>query len=138
MDAELVQVTALKKDLTSEERMQFDAQYSTMQKNPTTALILSILLGFAGVDRFYVGDTGLGIGKVVFSFVCFILLGWLIIPLFFPAVWIIIDWFLIMGAARKATLKKAQDLHDSLVSMRPADTTAKAAEAAAPAEEAAE
>lgn len=39
---------------------------STIQfKNPTTALILSIFLGTYGVDRFYIGKTGMGVGKLL-------------------------------------------------------------------------
>lgn len=34
-------------------------------RNWNTALLLSILLGFVGADRFYVGRTGLGILKLV-------------------------------------------------------------------------
>ncbi len=56
-------------------------------KDPIIALILSIFIGELGIDRFYVGDTGLGIGKLL---TC----GGL-------GVWSIIDWFLIMGATRE-------------------------------------
>ena len=56
-------------------------------KDPTIALVLSLLIGAYGVDRFYIGDTGVGIGKLL---TC----GGL-------GIWAIIDWFLIMGATRE-------------------------------------
>lgn len=55
-------------------------------KDPTIALILSLILGGYGIDRFYIGDTGLGIGKLI---TC----GGF-------GIWAIIDWFMIMGATR--------------------------------------
>lgn len=60
---------------------------TTGMKDPTLALILSIVLGYFGVDRFYIGDTGMGIGKLL---TC----GGLYI-------WWIIDIFLIMGATKQ-------------------------------------
>jgi len=56
-------------------------------KDPTIALILSLLTGELGIDRFYIGDTGLGIGKLI---TC----GGL-------GIWTIIDWFLIMNTTRE-------------------------------------
>jgi TM2 domain-containing membrane protein YozV len=64
-------------------------------KDPTTALILSILIGGFGVDRFFIGDTGLGIGKLL---TC----GGL-------GIWTIIDWFLIMGATREKNMDLFQN-----------------------------
>lgn len=66
---------------------------SIMQfKNPTTALILSIFLGAYGVDRFYIGDTGMGVGKLI---TC----GGF-------GIWAIIDWFLISNAAKEKNYAK--------------------------------
>ena len=68
--------------------------HSTQLKNPTTAIILSVLIGHFGIDRFYIGDTGLGIAKLL---TC----GGL-------GIWTLVDWFLIMGLARQRN-------HDTLV-----------------------
>lgn len=57
-------------------------------KKPTTALILSIFLGGLGVDRFYIGDVGLGITKL--------LLGWLTF-----GIWALVDIFLCYKKAKQ-------------------------------------
>jgi TM2 domain-containing membrane protein YozV len=68
---------------------------STMQfKDPTVSLIVSILVGSLGIDRFIIGDTGLGIGKLL---TC----GGL-------GIWAIVDWFLIMPATREKNMQKIQ------------------------------
>ena len=63
-------------------------QVQTLQlKDPTMILIVSILIGSVGIDRFLIGDVGLGVAKLI---TC----GGL-------GIWTIIDWFLIMGATRQ-------------------------------------
>lgn len=61
-------------------------------KDPTISLIISLLGGGLGIDRFYIGDTGLGVAKLL---TC----GGL-------GIWSIIDWFLIMGAVREKNFQK--------------------------------
>ena len=71
-------------------------------KNPTTALILSIFLGGFGVDRFYIGNTGLGIGKLLTTvLLAIITLG---LSLSVKWIWVVVDWFLIINATKKANL----------------------------------
>jgi len=65
-------------------------------KDPTTSLIVSILGGSFGIDRFIIGDTGLGIGKLL---TC----GGL-------GIWTIIDWFMIQGATREKNMAKLQQV----------------------------
>lgn len=73
------------------------AMISSVQlKDPTISLIVSILAGHFGIDRFIIGDTGLGIGKLL---TC----GGL-------GIWTIIDWFLIMGATREKNMQTIQQL----------------------------
>jgi TM2 domain-containing membrane protein YozV len=68
---------------------------STIQlKDPTIGLIISILAGHFGVDRFFIGDTGLGIAKLL---TC----GGL-------GIWTIIDWFMIQGATRDKNMQIIQ------------------------------
>lgn len=64
--------------------------------DPTMILIVSILAGAIGIDRFIIGDTGLGVGKLL---TC----GGL-------GIWTIIDWFLIQDATREKNMLKLQQL----------------------------
>ena len=92
-------------------------------KNPTTALVLSIFLGGFGVDRFYIGHTGLGIGKLLVTLLLpIVTLG---ISLFFSWIWIVVDWFLIMNATKAANLEA---INTALATMTAAPATAKVVE----------
>ena len=66
--------------------------YSLEFKSPTTSLILSLLLGGYGIDRFYIGNIGLGVGKLLTCGGC--------------GIWAIVDWFLIRDATKKVNFEK--------------------------------
>lgn len=67
-------------------------------KDPTVSLVLSVLVGGLGIDRFYIGDTGLGVLKLITG-------GGL-------GVWWLVDMFVITGKTKKNNIK---DFHEVLV-----------------------
>ncbi len=75
-----------------------DSKFNMLQsvplKDPQTSLILSLFVGVYGVDRFYIGDTGIGVGKLLTCGGLF--------------VWTIIDWFQIQSATRNNNFQKIQ------------------------------
>ena len=75
-----------------------DEKWTNLQllqfKDPTIALVVSFLGGGLGIDRFFIGDTGLGIAKLL---TC----GGF-------GIWAIIDLFLIMGATKEKNFQQLQ------------------------------
>ncbi len=65
-------------------------------KDPTTMIIISIVGGALGIDRFMIGDTGLGVGKLL---TC----GGF-------GVWTMIDLFMIIGRTREKNMAKIQPM----------------------------
>ena len=99
MDIEEVEhLKVLKKDLSAEEQMDFDNQFVTRRKDPIAVLLLSIFIGELGVDRFYLGYTGLGFCKLLS-------LGGLFI-------WWFIDLFLMMGVTKRKNMEIANQIHE--------------------------
>lgn len=79
----------LKEKLKTMDEEKFSLISTIEFKEPTTILLVSIFLGGLGIDRFMIGDTGMGILKLLTGGCCGILT--------------IIDWFTIS--------KKTKDLN---------------------------
>ena len=60
-------------------------------KDPTISILLSVLVGSLGIDRIYIGDTGLGIIKLLTCGGC--------------GIWWLIDLFLIINATKQKNLQ---------------------------------
>lgn len=88
------QIGFLRDQLLQADDSRMLALQSANLKDPTTMLIVSLLAGSLGVDRFMLGETGTGIAKLL---TC----GGL-------GIWTIVDWFLIMGKARQLNFNKVQ------------------------------
>ena len=86
----------LKEKLTEINEDKF-ALISTIEfKDPTTILLISIFLGSLGIDRFMIGDTGMGILKL------------LTLGLF--GILTIIDWFTISKKAKNLNFNNIMTL----------------------------
>ncbi len=83
----------LKNALTRADDSAEDSLACVHTTNPIMVLLLSIFLGGLGIDRFVVGDIGLGICKLLF--------GWLTLGL-----WPIIDIFFSYKKAKEKNLQK--------------------------------
>ena len=69
---------------------------SVEMKDPTTILLVSIFLGSLGIDRFMLGETGMGILKLLTAGCCGILT--------------IIDWFTVQNKAREINFQKLMSI----------------------------
>lgn len=61
-------------------------------KDPTVLLLVSIFVGSFGVDRFLLGETGLGVLKLLTGGGC--------------GIWTIIDWFTVMKRTKEQNFNK--------------------------------
>ena len=82
-------IVFIKQKLLAADEDKFTLTSTLDFKDPTTILLVSIFLGGLGIDRFMLGDTGIGILKLLTGGVCGILT--------------IIDWFSVQ--------KKTKDLN---------------------------
>ena len=83
-------------------------------KSPIVGLILGLLFGGLGVDRFYKGNIGLGVLKIILLIVSYSLffggfLGVVVVGglmLFLFAVWVVADFFFVYKGIKKDNLAK--------------------------------
>lgn len=81
------QIPAIRDMLINADDSKMLAVQSANIKDPTIIIIVSLFAGTFGIDRFMLGDTGSGIGKLL---TC----GGF-------GIWAIVDWFLVIGRARE-------------------------------------
>lgn len=86
----------LKDRLRTIDEEKFSLVSTIEMKDPTTLLLVSIFLGTLGVDRFMLGDTGMGILKLLTCGVCGILT--------------IVDWFSISNKTKELNFNKVMSL----------------------------
>ncbi|MCO6148837.1 TM2 domain-containing protein [Flavobacterium sp. NRK1] len=88
------QLPYVRERLLAADDSKWDLIQSIDLKDPTTILIVSILAGTWGIDRFLIGDTGLGVAKLL--------------TCGGAGIWTIVDWFLIMDVTRQKNMEKLQ------------------------------
>lgn len=86
------QLHIIKEKMMTMSDSDFERISYTSLTDPTLMLIISIFFGMLGVDRFALGDIGLGIGKLITCGGVYI--------------WWIVDLFYIMDATREKNIEK--------------------------------
>lgn len=72
-------IEEVKQKLESLDENKVSILMATEWKNPTVSFLFAFFLGGFGVDRFWLGQTGLGVAKVITCAGC--------------GIWGIVDWF---------------------------------------------
>lgn len=91
------EIFAMASSLDREERHTFFNELAAKEKNPVVMFGFNAFLGTFGVDRFILGDIGLGFLKLI-------TLGGL-------GVWVIVDYFLIGNRTRVKNLEHAHAIY---------------------------
>ena len=86
------QVQYIRQRLEALPEQQLSMLYSISFQDPTIMLVISLFGGSLGIDRFILGQVGLGVGKLLTCGGC--------------GIWSIVDWFLIMDATRQSNAQK--------------------------------
>lgn len=105
--------------MSDEQKGKFNSSLAMIKlKSHVVGLVLGLFLGVVGADRFYKGDIGMGIAKLVLYILGYVLLifgassystalmviGGIMI--FAAGVWVLVDWFLVWKGIKKDNLNK--------------------------------
>lgn len=85
-------IVFIKEKLKNIDEERFSLVSTVEFKDPTTILLVSLFLGVLGIDRFMLGETGMGILKLLTCGLCGILT--------------IIDWFTVQKKAKELNFNK--------------------------------
>jgi hypothetical protein len=88
------QVAYLRDKLTSMEDEKLDLLIAVQLREPSFCIMISLAGGSMGMDRFYLGQTGLGIAKLLTAGGC--------------GIWTIVDWFTAQSNAKRANMENLQ------------------------------
>ena len=86
----------LRERLHNMDEQKFSLLSTIELKDPTTILLVSIFLGGFGIDRFMIGDTGMGVLKLLTGGCCGILA--------------LVDWFTISNKTKEMNFNKLMTL----------------------------
>ena len=89
-------IMQIKEKLTAMDESKLIMLQTIDLKDPTTILLVSIFLGSLGIDRFMLGDTGMGILKLLTCGVCGILT--------------IVDWFTVSKKTKELNFNNIMTL----------------------------
>ena len=89
-------IVYLKEKIRTMDEEKFSLLTTVEMKDPTTVLLISIFLGVLGIDRFMIGDTGMGILKLLTGGCCGILT--------------IVDWFTISKKTKELNFNNVMSL----------------------------
>src|SRR3972149_4052203 len=88
--------------LPQDKQVIFLMQYTSVKKNPTSAVLLALFLGGLGIHKFYMGQIGLGILYLIFCWT------------YIPAIIAFIEAFMIAGQVSKYNQQKAMEIASML------------------------
>ena len=95
----------LRSVLASADDSKYPLIMSVPLKSPTTTLLLSIFLGGLGADRFYIGDSGVGVCKLLF--------GWLTL-----GIWPFVDIFVSYKKAKQINMRNITAVAAGIAAVR--------------------